>query len=41
MSDENNGGSSGIMGILGFLLIFGVINLILYLTTGFVLIPKK
>ena len=41
MSDDNEGGSSGIKGILGFILVFGVLNVILYFTTGFVLIPLK
>jgi hypothetical protein len=40
MADDNEN-SSGIAGILGFILVFGVINVILYLTTGFVLIPLK
>ena len=39
MSDENNG--SGAKGIVIFIAIFGVLNLILYLTTGVFLIPKK
>ena len=39
MSDDGDG--SGLKGILIFILIFGVGNVILYLTTGFVLIPFK
>ena len=39
MSDDGDG--SGLKGILVFILIFGVGNVILYLTTGFVLIPLK
>lgn len=37
MSDDEGGG--GIGGIIIFILIFGVGNLILYSTTGFYLIP--
>jgi hypothetical protein len=40
VADDNEGGS-GVIGILIFILVFGLINLILYLTTGWVLIPKK
>lgn len=36
--DENK---SGLAGIIWFVLIFGVFNLILYLTTGIFLIPLK
>jgi hypothetical protein len=39
MADDDEG--SGFMGILIFILIFGVGNVILYLTTGFVFIPLK
>jgi hypothetical protein len=39
MSDEGNG--SGWKGLLIFILIFGLGNLILYLTTGFFIIPIK
>lgn len=39
MSDENDSGG-GVVKVLGFILVFGVINAILYFTTGFVLIPK-
>jgi hypothetical protein len=39
MSDDGDG--SSLKGILIFILIFGVGNVILYLTTGFVLIPFK
>ena len=39
MADDGNGGS--IKGIVIFILIFGVGNLILYLTTGIFLIPLK
>jgi hypothetical protein len=38
MSDEE-GNSNGIIGILIFILIFGVGNLILYSTTGIFFIP--
>ena len=37
MSDEEGGG--GMMGIIIFILLFGVGNLVLYLTTGIFLIP--
>lgn len=37
MSDDEGGGG---LGWLGFILIFLVGNIILYYTTGFVLIPK-
>lgn len=40
MADDDEGGS-GIVGILIFVAIFGVGNLILYLTTGFFIIPLK
>ena len=40
MADDDEKGS-GIAGVLGFILVFGVINVILYLTTGFILIPLK
>lgn len=40
MADDDER-SSGLVGFLGFILVFGVINVILYLTTGFVLIPLK
>lgn len=40
MADDDEGGS-GIWGILIFIAIFGVGNLILYLTTGMFLIPLK
>ena len=39
MADDNEG--SGIMGIVIFLAIFGVGNVILYLTTGIFIIPMK
>ena len=39
MSDDDEGG--GIMGWLIFLAIFGVGNVVLYYTTGIVLIPRK
>jgi hypothetical protein len=39
MSEEGSGGSW--KGILIFILIFGLGNLILYATTGYVLIPIK
>ena len=39
MSDDEGSGS-GIIGWVIFLLIFGLGNVILYYTTGFVLIPK-
>ncbi len=39
MADDDEG--SGIWGILIFIAIFGVGNLILYLTTGVFLIPLK
>jgi hypothetical protein len=39
VADDNEG--SGVKGILIFILIFGVINAILYFTTGFFLIPLK
>lgn len=39
MSDDGDG--SGLKGLIIFVLIFGVGNVILYLTTGFVLIPLK
>ena len=39
MSDDGDG--SGLKGIIIFVLIFGLGNLILYLTTGLVLIPFK
>ncbi len=39
MSDDGEGGS--LKGILIFILIFGLGNVILYFTTGFVLIPFK
>jgi hypothetical protein len=38
---EDNGGNSNARGIIVFILIFGVFNLILYLTTGIFLIPLK
>lgn len=41
MSDDNEGGGSGYMGIIIFILIFVVGNAILYFTTGRVLIPLK
>lgn len=40
MADDDESGS-GIWGILIFIAIFGVGNLILYLTTGVFLIPLK
>lgn len=40
MSEDNEGGSNA-RGIIGFILVFGVFNLILYLTTGFFIIPLK
>jgi hypothetical protein len=40
MSDDNEGRSNA-RGIIGFILVFGVFNLILYLTTGFFIIPLK
>jgi hypothetical protein len=39
MSDDGDG--SGWKGLLIFILIFGLGNVILYFTTGFVLIPFK
>lgn len=39
MADDDEG--SGIMGIIIFVAIFGVGNLILYLTTGMFIIPMK
>ena len=39
MADEEEG--SGVMGWIIFLLIFGLGNLILYLTTGIVIIPIR
>jgi hypothetical protein len=41
MSDEEGSGGWNIGGIVIFLLIFGVGNVILYYTTGIVLIPLK
>ena len=38
MSDEEGGGAKG---IIIFLLIFGVGNYILYMTTGFFIIPIR
>ena len=38
--DDEGGGWGGIAGWVIFLLIFGVGNVILYYTTGIVLIPK-
>ena len=40
MSDEGDG-SGSLKGLLIFVLIFGLGNVILYFTTGFVLIPLK
>ena len=40
MADDDDGGG-GFGGILIFVAIFAVINIILYLTTGWVLIPIK
>lgn len=39
MADDNNEEKSGLGGIIIFILIFGVGNLILYSTTGMYLIP--
>jgi len=39
MSDDGDG--SGWKGLLIFILIFGLGNVILYLTTGFLIIPIK
>ena len=39
MGDDDGG--SGWKGLLIFILIFGVGNVILYLTTGFLIIPIK
>lgn len=39
MADDDD--SSGIWGILIFIAIFGIGNVVLYLTTGFVIIPMK
>jgi hypothetical protein len=40
MSDDDSGGMGGLGGWVIFILIFGVGNVILYYTTGIVLIPK-
>ncbi|MFN0019968.1 MAG: hypothetical protein ACKVP0_17050 [Pirellulaceae bacterium] len=40
MSDDEGGWGGGVGGWLIFILIFGVGNVILYYTTGIVLIPK-
>lgn len=40
MSDDDSGGFGGLGGWVIFILIFGVGNVILYYTTGIVLIPK-
>jgi hypothetical protein len=39
MSDNDNDGGNAILGIIGFILIFGVINLITYYGFGFWVIP--
>ena len=41
MGDEEAGGGSGAMGWVIFILIFGVGNLILYSTTGMLIIPIR
>lgn len=40
MADDDEGGG-GFIGILIFIAIFGIGNLILYLTTGIFIIPLK
>jgi hypothetical protein len=39
MSDDDDGGGGAVMGWIIFLLIFGVGNVILYMTTGIFFIP--
>jgi hypothetical protein len=39
MSDDDEGGGGAVVGWIIFLLIFGVGNLILYMTTGIFFIP--
>lgn len=39
MADDDDGNGKGIIGCIIFVLIFGVGNLILYLTTGIFIIP--
>ncbi|MFO0936188.1 MAG: hypothetical protein U0798_06705 [Gemmataceae bacterium] len=41
MSEEEGSGGNGLTGLIIFVLIFGVGNVILYFTTGRVLIPLK
>ncbi len=41
MSDDDNGPSKGFIGVLIFIAIFVVINIVLYFTTGWVIIPIK
>lgn len=41
MGDNNEGGSNPVVGWIIFILIFGVGNLILYLTTGIFIIPIR
>lgn len=41
MSDDDDSGGGGVLGIVIFLAIFAVINLALYFTTGWVIIPIK
>ena len=40
MGDDQRSGGGGAMSWVIFILIFGVGNVILYLTTGLILIPK-
>ena len=41
MSDDEESSGKGIIGCLIFILIFGVGNVILYMTTGIVFIPLR